>query len=723
MADFMYPPKWGDINQVRLKFGLSDNTLAQLTREDASFRRVNGDTVEYDLDKIRNHPKIRAFREKQRSGQATAISYENIIKNVVPRVVLPELTKDQRLYLKTIYDYFHVEGKWPTFLWVENTILQSHPEKRPSFDLAEICKDLPDNFVSKFSFNNQYKDKAMFMVPVLYYFPEAKEEIDEFIKVIGFCVEKMNTFSEEDPVLLSQDLSDQLHMDPLTVRKIGLLLPAEPGISAGGSSNEAEGWWRWGLQRGRYGVRRFEGVTMFEQYLEKRAELTRTFLGKAPVPPIQYEPEIDLSIPDTRLGGTQYLIPQREQQTTSEGVMPSLDKSKIFFCYAHEDKALLKKLQSHLRPLEREGLIQMWFDRDIHAGDEWEQKIDQHLNTADIILLLISPDFMDSEYCYGIEMKKAIERHERGEARVIPIILRSVYWQIASLGKLQALPTDAKPVMSSHWHNLDEAFYDVAEGARKVVEQLTGHSSDISSEAAIQTPKPKPLLDGDALVEEARDLEKQFQANNYTGRSNGPTILEVKGTLPVVLSAPHAVRYGRKNRKQPQVYTGALALQLARLTGASALVNAHTSDEDPNRNEPGLYKPKLAALVRETHARFVLDVHGSDEDLAREKMLGQVEIGTIYSRSLRGKRFLRNILEEALEHAGITATIDKYFTADAPGTITLYTSEDLETPAMQLEIMRSLRDIDHAPQKYLQLLEILREAILAMQATCEEKKN
>src|SRR5215469_1243043 len=118
---------------------------------------------------------------------------------------------------------------------------------------------------------------------------------------------------------------------------------------------------------------------------------------------------------------------------------------KIFICYAHEDELLLNKLKAHLRPLQRQGLIEVWHDRDINAGTEWEREISNHLNEANIILLLVSPDFMDSDYCYGIEMKRAIERHERGEARVIPVILRHVYWQ-GILGTLQALPTDAKPV-------------------------------------------------------------------------------------------------------------------------------------------------------------------------------------------------------------------------------------------------------------------------------------
>src|SRR5215471_16844032 len=122
-------------------------------------------------------------------------------------VELPELNDDQRLYLKTIFDYFHKEGTWPTYLWVENAILQTHPEKRPEFDLAEIGKSLPDNFATGFSFNHQYSQEAALIAPVLFYFSEAKEERADFIRALRFCVEKVNNSFEEHPEISSEDLS------------------------------------------------------------------------------------------------------------------------------------------------------------------------------------------------------------------------------------------------------------------------------------------------------------------------------------------------------------------------------------------------------------------------------------------------------------------------------------------------------------------------------------
>src|SRR5437588_11905647 len=143
---------------------------------------------------------------------------------------------------------------------------------------------------------------------------------------------------------------------------------------------------------------------------------------------------------------------------------------KVFYSYAHADKSLREELDKHLSNMKRLNQIIGWYDRDISAGTEWKNEINIHLNTSQIILLLISSDFMASEYCYSFEMKRALERHDRGEARVIPIILRHVDWEEAPFSKLQMLPTDAKPVTS--WSNLDAAFEDVSKGLRKAVKEL-----------------------------------------------------------------------------------------------------------------------------------------------------------------------------------------------------------------------------------------------------------
>ncbi len=167
---------------------------------------------------------------------------------------------------------------------------------------------------------------------------------------------------------------------------------------------------------------------------------------------------------------------------------------KVFISYAHEDEPLSKELEKQLKSLRRQGLIEVWHDRDISAGTEWERETNKHLNDADIILLLVSPDFMDSDYCYSIEMSRAMERHSRGEARVIPIILRYVYWQKAPFGDLQVLPTDAKPVKSSLWYDLDEAFFDVTLGILKVVQELAASPLTSTGFSPVNTALERKLI-------------------------------------------------------------------------------------------------------------------------------------------------------------------------------------------------------------------------------------
>jgi hypothetical protein len=152
---------------------------------------------------------------------------------------------------------------------------------------------------------------------------------------------------------------------------------------------------------------------------------------------------------------------------------------KVFICYARKDETLRRGLEKHLRVLRRQGLITVWQDRDISLGAQWEREIDIHLSEAQLVLLLISPDFIDSDYCYGIEMKQALRKQEQGEATVIPVILRPVYWQGTPFGKLQALPRDATPVVDRSWHDVDEAFFNVAEGIRKVVEEQVRKAEDV----------------------------------------------------------------------------------------------------------------------------------------------------------------------------------------------------------------------------------------------------
>lgn len=153
-----------------------------------------------------------------------------------------------------------------------------------------------------------------------------------------------------------------------------------------------------------------------------------------------------------------------------ETTPPKRGPIEIVFSYARQDEALRNELEKYLGPLKRSERIVCWHDRHIRAGHSWRHEITTHLETADIILLLVSADFLDSKYCNTVEVKRALERHDRGEVRVIPVILRPADWTGEAFARLQALPHDALPVVE--WSSRDAAFYSIARGIKSVIEEL-----------------------------------------------------------------------------------------------------------------------------------------------------------------------------------------------------------------------------------------------------------
>ncbi|WP_427161325.1 TIR domain-containing protein [Aliinostoc sp. HNIBRCY26] len=143
---------------------------------------------------------------------------------------------------------------------------------------------------------------------------------------------------------------------------------------------------------------------------------------------------------------------------------------KLFFSYSHKDEELRDELANHLSILKQQGVISSWHDRKVLPGAEWDSQINEKLLAADIILLLISADFIASDYCWDVEVKTAMKLHNEGQACVIPVILRKVDWTGAPFGKLQFLPKNAQPVTS--WPIRDEAFDNIAQGIRRVAETL-----------------------------------------------------------------------------------------------------------------------------------------------------------------------------------------------------------------------------------------------------------
>lgn len=205
----------------------------------------------------------------------------------------------------------------------------------------------------------------------------------------------------------------------------------------------------------------------------------------------------------------------------------SLQPIKLFYCYARKDRALRDKLDSHLTGLRRPGLIATWSDGEIIPGTAWEEEIETQLNTADVILLLISPEFLRSDYCYGKEMKRALERHYLKEAWVVPILLRPVDWQDTPFAKLQMLPSGALPI--TRWHDRDEAFENVAQGIRRVVRDLLSRPLITPHSLPFKQVQPKQVhsiaINNNGTVQrqiigDNANYTENHTHNNYTNQTS-----------------------------------------------------------------------------------------------------------------------------------------------------------------------------------------------------------
>ena len=187
---------------------------------------------------------------------------------------------------------------------------------------------------------------------------------------------------------------------------------------------------------------------------------------------------------------------------------PSLGTTlKIFFSYAREDKDLWNTLDKQLSGLKREGVITGWHEGEISPGVEWQALIEKHLRVSDVILLLISPDFVASDYCYTIVMTRAINRHENGEARVIPILLRPTDFKGLPFARLQYLPVNGQAVTS--WENKDAAFLSIVEGIRKAIEELV----------AKLVSEPSPNRDWCVAEHTNDDMESSLPSQSVFHRS------------------------------------------------------------------------------------------------------------------------------------------------------------------------------------------------------------
>jgi TIR domain len=225
----------------------------------------------------------------------------------------------------------------------------------------------------------------------------------------------------------------------------------------------------------------------------------------------------------------------------------------LFFSYSHADENLRDQLETHLAALKRQSVISSWHDRRITAGTNLGDSIDRHIDSADVVLLLVSPDFIASDYCYEREMVRAMERHRKGETRVIPVILRPCDWQSLPFGELLATPKDGKPITT--WPNLDSAFLDVVTSIKQALgETDTSHKPALSrrikpaseqTENTIQLPARSSNL---RIAKKFTDLERdrfRHDGFEYIVKFFDNSLKELKARNPGIEYTFHRVDANR----------------------------------------------------------------------------------------------------------------------------------------------------------------------------------
>jgi tetratricopeptide (TPR) repeat protein len=285
---------------------------------------------------------------------------------------------------------------------------------------------------------------------------------------------------------------------------------------------------------------------------------------------------------------------------------------EIFCSYAHKDESLRDELEAHLTPLIREGKIKHWHDRLIKPGENWKGKIDEHLERAHIILLLISADFIKSDYCHEIEMQRAMLRYRANEAHVIPVILRPCDWENSPFGELQALPKNAQPVIE--WPTTDAAFTNVVKSIRSVVDELLNATPSVppppkaQANTALPPSIPRPPAVGFVARRnaEGRDIVEQLQEELAPGRNQLVVLWGAGGVGKTTLAVEAAQALSGVFERRIVWASPELRADLTLAT----LLDEIATQLGRADLRPFAFEPKedgVLALLAEAHALIVLD--------------------------------------------------------------------------------------------------------------------
>jgi hypothetical protein len=295
---------------------------------------------------------------------------------------------------------------------------------------------------------------------------------------------------------------------------------------------------------------------------------------------------------------------------TDEPSQPRPEPLKLFFSYASKDKKILEALHEHLMTLVQGKLFELWHDREISAGHEFDPVIREKLEQSDIVLLLLSPAFFGSKYIWEAEIPLAVELERKRKVRLIPVIARPCEWEATDLGKLIALPSERKPIVK--WRDRDDAYLDVTRGVRKVAEEFRVERAREATEAAARAA----VSSGPDFTRYWRDLLSRTEA------------IEIRG----VSHAPGAGRVAQRYAIE-RIYT---PLRARWLTGERD-VDAQTSASSTLGFARGDGRARLAELLPQTKRLYIEGQPGSGKStflhfcaamLARDALGQKLEVAT-----------------------------------------------------------------------------------------------
>jgi formylglycine-generating enzyme required for sulfatase activity len=265
---------------------------------------------------------------------------------------------------------------------------------------------------------------------------------------------------------------------------------------------------------------------------------------------------------------------------------------EVFFSYSRKDESLRKELDNHLAVLKRQAVITSWYDRQIEGGSEWEKEIARHMQTADIILLLVSSDFIASEYCYVKELPKAIARHQAGEACVIPILLRPIaYWEEMPFAHLQVYPSGGLPI--TRWDDRDSAFVDVVQGINTAVKRLIEKRQEKLRQEQERERLRLEAIRQQRLEQERREAQAKEQARLAEQARIREAEQQAEQQRREVMRAAEARRAEEETRRSREAQQAQEAKRLEEARQAAAARQKEQARQTVTRSYPTLPPPGI----------------------------------------------------------------------------------------------------------------------------------